>query len=57
MNRCTHDSRWHKEMKPCSICGAEHSDEEVEAVSRDVTRTFSAEQLEFLTYPRGEDDE
>ena len=23
---CTHTSDWHKEMRPCSVCGAEYSD-------------------------------
>lgn len=32
---CTHTSAWHKEGKPCSVCGAPRFDEqEIEALQR-----------------------
>jgi hypothetical protein len=46
--RCTHTSDWHKEMIPCSACGAEYSDEEAEQIGNESTRTFSANQLDFI---------
>jgi hypothetical protein len=47
---CTHTSAWHKEMKPCSVCGAEYSDEESERIGAAAVRPigFSAAQLEII---------
>jgi hypothetical protein len=44
---CTHTSAWHKEMRPCMICGAEYSEEEQARISTEAMRPlgFSAEQL------------
>ena len=44
MKTCTHTSDWHKEMRPCSVCGASHSDEEAKDIGYVATRTFSKEQ-------------
>ncbi len=48
MCRCTHTPAWHKEMKSCVLCGAEHDDTEVERISKESTRTFSIEQLAII---------
>lgn len=48
MNSCTHTASWHKEMKPCTACGAEYNDEESETIGRKSKQAFTDEQLVYI---------
>jgi len=56
---CTHTSDWHKEMRPCSVCGAEYSDEEAERIGADAVRPigFSAAEMEIISRHEEETEE
>ena len=53
---CTHTSDWHKEMRPCSVCGAEYSDEESERIGSENV-PFSAVHLEIIRRHEEETEE
>ena len=59
MEKCTHTSDWHKEMRPCAACGAECSDDEAEHIGNEARRplSFTAEQQAIIDRLEAESEE